>query len=319
MPFTHAVGIDVGKDELVVATRHDNGTSTLPTPFPNTTLGLKRLLVHLRKSAIAPSDPILVESTGPYHVLTAQVLKTAGYNMKVVNPLHSKQIARLSVRKRKTDKVDAINLAFLASQNYGYAYIETKLQRQQKALIRHYYKVKTYAYKLRQHEDYLKTYCKLTFRQSETLGHAAQKLQAQIVQSAATGNALRYLDSIPGISPFLGAVIMSELGDITRFDRIDHIIAFAGLDPQVRQSGGKPGISGKLSKRGSPILRTALYHAAMGAAASNIFKPLYRQYRTRGLAHTEALIILSRKLLKISIALLKHRHTFNPEKIPRSL
>ena len=318
MESMHAVGIDVGKDELVVAIRDNNGISTSPTPFPNSTLGLKGLLVHLTKAAITSVDPILVESTGPYHLLTAQTLKARGFNLKVVNPLHSKQIARHSVRKRKTDKVDSINLAFLASQQYGYVYRETEAERQQKARIRHYYKLKVYSTKLKQHETYLTQFCKLNFHHADLLQRGATALETEILNTASSGNQLRYLDSIPGISPFLGAVILAELGDINRFAHLDQIVAFAGLDPQVKQSGGKPGMHGKLSKRGSATLRTALFHAAMGAAQSKVFKPLYQNYRTRGLAHTEALIVLSRKLLKVSVSLLKHKQMFDPDLVPHS-
>ena len=100
--------------------------------FPNSSLGLK-VSCLLKGNEITEDDPILFESTGPYHWRACRTLADEGYYIKVANPLHTKQIARLSIRKRKTDKVDSQNLAFLASQNYGYRFVETEEMAKKKA------------------------------------------------------------------------------------------------------------------------------------------------------------------------------------------
>lgn len=123
---------------------------------------------------------------------------------------------------------------------------------------------------------------------------------------------IKYLDSIPGVTPFIAACILAELAPLNRFERIEQIIAFAGLDPSVKQTGGKPGNHGKLSKRGSRILRLVLYLAAFGSFNRSMH-PFYDAYRARGLHHTEALCIISRKILRIGIALLRKRREFDPE------
>lgn len=307
-----SAGIDVGKDELVACIRRTDGTSTSPTSFLNNTLGLKALLVHLKNHKIHNSSPILVESTGPYHLQTARFFTTQGYNLKVVNPLHSKQIARLSVRKRKTDKVDATNLAFLASQSYGYQYRETAEQYQLKALVRHYFVLQHAITRLKKHDTYLSQFTQLTAPSGlKSLLTAQQKTQAQILSIVGTGNNLKYLDSIPGISPFLGAVILAELGDWTKFSSVKQVIAFAGLDPQVKQSGGKSPSYSHLSKRGSKILRLALFQAAMGSANSKVFEPYYQKLKNQDRAYAEVLCIMARKILTLSFTLLKKRRVFN--------
>lgn len=308
-----SVGIDVGKDELVACIRRTDGTSTSPTSFLNNTVGLKALLVHLQDYRVSNSSPILVESTDPYHLQTARFFTTQGYNLKVVNPLHSKQIARLSVRKRKTDKVDATNLAFLASQSYGYQYRETAEQYQLKALVRHYFVLQHAITRLKKHDTYLSQFAHLTVPSGlKSLLNAQQQTQEQILSTITTGNNLKYLDSIPGISPFLGAVILAELGDWHKFKSVKQVIAFAGLDPQVKQSGGKSPSYSHLSKRGSKILRLALFQAAMGSANSKVFKPYYRKLKSQNRPYAEVLCIMARKILTLSYTLLRKRRVFDP-------
>ena len=70
----------------------------------------------------------------------------------------------------------------------------------------------------------------------------------------------------PGIGNILGAIIISEIGDISRFDSAVKLVAFAGLDASVKQSGNFIGTQNKISKRGSPYLRRAIWTAANRAS-----------------------------------------------------
>src|SRR3989338_5453265 len=56
--MTQSVGIDVGKEELVACIRDTDGKSAMPAPFPNTSIGLKKLIVHIKKEGISADDPI---------------------------------------------------------------------------------------------------------------------------------------------------------------------------------------------------------------------------------------------------------------------
>lgn len=68
--------------------------------------------------------------------------------------------------------------------------------------------------------------------------------------------------SVPGVGPVLGAAILGEIGDISRFENAKKLRAYAGLDATVYQSGTFEGSRAHLSKRGSPYLRRALWIAA---------------------------------------------------------
>ena len=65
--------------------------------------------------------------------------------------------------------------------------------------------------------------------------------------------------SLPGIQDILTCKFIAELGDISRFTNYKQIVAYAGIDPMIRQSGDKDGLHLKMSKKGNKRLRTILH------------------------------------------------------------
>lgn len=316
---TYAIGIDVGKKELVACIRSSDGLSELPVSFPNSSIGQKRILSYLQKQGIDSNTPILLESTGPYHWQIASALTKNQYRAKVVNPLHTRQIIRYSIRKRKTDKVDASHLAFLASQGYGYPFVETEAMAYRKALIRHYWKLRGTATNHLVHEQYLADFRSIhRFTISSMILKRCEVLKKTIIKEFAKGNDVRYLDSIPGITPFLAICILAEITPLNRFSRIEQLIAFAGLDPSVKQSGGHEPHHGKLSKRGSPALRQVLFLAAFGSFSKKPFNKIYQKYKDQGFHYKTIMCILSRKILRTTYALLKKRESFKEQYLDRT-
>lgn len=310
--MSQSIGIDVGKTELVACVRDTDGKTAIPAPFPNSSVGLQKFLVYLKNNDVSSDDPILLESTGPYHWRAARTLTDEGYFVKIANPIHTKQMARLSIRKRKTDKVDATHLAFLAQQGYGYRFVETEEMAKKKAMIRHYWKLRKSANDQLRHETYLKEYRGINDKSVyEFMVKRCEVLKKAIVKEWSKGNDVKYLDSIPGITPFLAATLLAELLPLERFKTIDQIVAFSGLDPSVKQTGGKSGRHGSISKRGSPVLREALFLAAFGSFQREPMQSLYVRYKGRGLHHNTVLCILGRKILRIAVALLKKRRVFD--------
>lgn len=127
------------------------------------------------------------------------------------------------------------------------------------------------------------------------------------------------IKSIPGIGDTLAPVILSEYGDLTRFQgrRTAHrLLAFAGIDPRVRQSGQWQGRM-KMSKRGSPTLRTALYQAArLVCMRCPEFKAIYDKHRIeRHKHHGVALSHVVRKLLQVIYAITRDNVPFDSAKM----
>lgn len=114
------------------------------------------------------------------------------------------------------------------------------------------------------------------------------------------------IKTIPGVGSVIGAVILGEIGDIERFDNPSKLVAYAGLDASVSQSGEYEASSGKLSKRGSPYLRKALYMAAQRAEFCDpVFHAYYEKKRNEGKHHLVARNAVVRKLCHTIYAILK--------------
>lgn len=123
------------------------------------------------------------------------------------------------------------------------------------------------------------------------------------------------LQEIPGIGPHNAATIRAELGDVSRFSKVDQVIAYAGLEPRTQDSGRYAGQK-RLSKRGPGALRHALYLAALVAARyPPEWRQRYRHLLERGRAKKEALMILSRSLLKVVYHLLRTGASYDPARV----
>lgn len=120
--------------------------------------------------------------------------------------------------------------------------------------------------------------------------------------------------SIPGISYITGAVILGEIGDINRFSNPSKIVAFAGIDASVSQSGNFQSTSSKMSKRGSPYLRKALFQAALVASNCDpVFSAYYSKKRSEGKHHLTAVGAVARKLCYTIYAILKSNQPYRKQ------
>jgi transposase len=121
----------------------------------------------------------------------------------------------------------------------------------------------------------------------------------------------QYLTTIPGISTVLAATILGEIGDIHRFSSLKPLIAFAGLDPTVYQSGHFKASRSTLSKRGSPYLRRAIWLAATTARLHNPdLAAFYRRKRRQGKHHSTAMAAVSHRLLARIYVILKEQRPY---------
>lgn len=124
-----------------------------------------------------------------------------------------------------------------------------------------------------------------------------------------------YLHTIPGIGIIGAATILAEIGDISRFKNSSALVAFAGIDPTVRQSGEFNSAHNHMSKRGSPYLRHAIFLAATTCSFHN--SPLnayYKKKRDQGKHHLTATGAVARKLTTIIYAVLRDSKPYEPKK-----
>lgn len=118
--------------------------------------------------------------------------------------------------------------------------------------------------------------------------------------------------TIPGVSYTLGAMIISEIDDIKKFSNPSKLLAFAGLDPVVKQSGNFQAEHMKISKRGSTYLRYAIYRVAFLIIYNNeTFHNYYLEKRAQGKNHRVALGHVCNKLVRIIFKILTDDIPFN--------
>lgn len=121
------------------------------------------------------------------------------------------------------------------------------------------------------------------------------------------------ITTISGIGPTLGSIIVSEIGDIERFDSSSKLVAYAGLDTSVKQSGEFNASKNRISKRGSSYLRRALWMAAfMSLQCDPALYDYYSRLRARGKSHRCAVTAVARKLTIIVWAILKSKQPYSP-------
>jgi len=114
-----------------------------------------------------------------------------------------------------------------------------------------------------------------------------------------------------GISSTLAATIHAETDPIGDFRTPDQYVAYAGLDPSLHESGDSVHWRGKISKRGSPVLRQALYLAAFVVYRQHeYFHRLYRKHRRQGKHHCSVMVIIARHLARVIWRLLKDDRPF---------
>ena len=107
-----------------------------------------------------------------------------------------------------------------------------------------------------------------------------------------------HIPTIIGIGMVSAATIIAEIEDISRFDSPDKLLAFAGLDPRIYQSGTQS-FKGRMNKKGSVVLRRVLMNCAESLLLYNpVFYAYYKKKRNEGKPHRIALSHVARKLVR---------------------
>jgi transposase len=293
----------------------------------NTEAEIARLL---RNEIPGYAGKVVLESTGRHHLPSAVALAERGFDARVINPLLFRKYSAAAIRKVKSDKRDAEVLAEIAlrEDRLPERYDQTRqtidirkkiallgaLERESQrlsAVMSDYEKTKE-SLKLK-----LSGSEKAVRRITRAITAAQKELEKEVIAAArqdkAVAERVQRYRSIPGVSEYLG--VMAAAAFDPKVDRDDkQWVAFAGLDVSVRESGTWKG-KGKLTKRGNPYLRKRLFSAAWGAVMNDRrFKAYYDELRKNGRTYTEALVIISRKLVRIMFSLERDETDYDERK-----
>jgi transposase len=143
---------------------------------------------------------------------------------------------------------------------------------------------------------------------STTIDEASEEIEK-------TDTLIDNLKTIPGVSDKTIAAVISECGDLNRFPTVAKFIGYLGLFP-TENSSGKSKNTGHLSKRGSSLVKHALYMSATSCLIHNSeLKKLYDIKRSQGKSKKEAIIAVCRKLATIIYSIFRHNKPYNPSRV----
>jgi transposase len=335
----NSIGVDLHKKIITVCVMSDNLSvvvrKTLYCERPEEIVEFFRQFQPFK---------VVVEATASYYWFV-ELVEPLAEKIVLANPNKLRVIAEST---KKTDRLDAQVLAeFLARDMIPQAYMPTPRQRQHRALVRHrqYIRGRMTAVrnKLRRilsdynadRRDLFSVnggpeYTKLValsdadrfvvgqlWADHEHYAKQLDELWSMLKEFAKKAThrekeARAVLKTAPGVGPVTTEVVLSELGDITRFRNAKTVCAYAGLAPVVRQSGGKKSKELAISKQGSGLLRCALVEASWRTVnASPKWKRIYERIAKRS-GGKRAIVAVARKLLCVLYAMLR---TMTPYKV----
>lgn len=312
---TLSAGIDVSRDELVIAYADDRRSIE---HVANTAAAIQRWL-----KSLPAGTRIGLEATGAYHRRVADLAVAAGHVVYVLNP---REVAHYlqSLRSRgKTDVLDACGIArFVRNETaHCHPYIPpTALQRDITTLVQRRHQVMKNRTALRLSfngiGDCTKAVKRLLVAFDELLADIDARLQALVSQDERLAAGRARLATISGIGPLVSTALAVRLSRID-YATSDALVAALGLDPRPKESGQFKGRR-HLSKRGNPEERRLICMAAMCASRTTIWRPILDRLLAKGHPKTAAYCIIARKLLRISLAIWKSGGIYQPQLVGRA-
>jgi transposase len=302
------IGVDVSKDTLDIA----GSPGKAHLSIANGAREIKRWLKTLAQGA-----HVAMESTGRYHQLLAQCAREAGLHVYVLNPKRIWHAARGDGRRSKTDRIDAQVIAKFLHDHIadlhewcpGTALQSEilKLERRRQCVEKHCSAMRSSLQDVDGLDDEL-----AQFEQGLKAMQQAFELRIQLLvdQDDQMARKAALLTTVPTIGPD-GAASLAALFGRVPFKCSDSVVAFVGVDVRASDSGTHRGRR-RLTKVGPAHLRKQVWLMGFVATHTKVYKPFYEALRARGLAFTEAAMILGRRILRIAWAVWRTDKPFDP-------
>jgi transposase len=310
------IGVDIAKKKFDVASlcddKYKHKTFTNDEPgYANFAAWITQLFAH--------DQPLIcMEATGAYSIPLAEFMVNQGYPVSVVNPAKIHAFAKSELSRAKTDKADAKLIARYAAKMEPKLWLPPPEKiRTLQALVR---RVEHLLEMIQMERNRLDT------AEEAIMDSIKSILTALEIELEATRKAIRehidqdpdlksrrdLLMTIPGIADASIAHLLIALSEHHGFINAKQVVAFAGLAPELRESGEWSGKT-HIAKSGDPALRKALYMPALSAWRHN---PVIRQFcmrlKTNGKNGKAIVCAAMRKLIHLSFAILKSGQPFDP-------
>ncbi len=322
--YTLIVGADIAAKTVAIYWEQQTTGKISQLDIEQTEKDFRLLSRQLQRFASPQQTHIVMEATGTYWLRLAFFLHEQGFAVSVINPSQSRDFARTTLRRTKTDAIDAQLLC-----HFGKA-IRPDLWTPPPAIYHQLHQ------NLSLRDDLLKTKIAYTNRlhalrqNPHAQAVVIQRIQAlidnlkaeiaeldQIIEDLLFADhdwacAAHRLLTIPGIGPITTAWLLTTTQAFERCQSPEQAAAFAGLVPHHRHSGTSAKGAGHISG-GHDQLRSVLYMAAGVALQHNpIIKVFYQRLVTRGKIKQVARVAAARKLIHIAWAVVVKEHDFDP-------
>lgn len=322
-PFTaqSILGIDIAKAKLDT---HFQRVGSADKPvhrlYENTPAGHEQVVTWLANQQVGQLH-VCLEATGTYGRAVALRLHQVGYRVSIVNPLRIKRYGESELLRVKTDKSDAALIArFCLTQQPDPWTPPTSQQQQLQDLVRALADLQRLHQQQRCRQqsgpqpEAVATISSSVLTCLETqMESLRQQIEAHILAHESLSGPYHLLLSICGIGKRTAAVLLGELGDLSRFASVRDLVAYVGLAPHLHRSGTSVHGPSPLSKHGHAAIRKALYFPAMSALRHNpAIKAFYQRLRAAGKSKMVALVAAMRKLLHQIYGVLHSGQVFDP-------
>ncbi|MGA7750947.1 MAG: IS110 family transposase, partial [Gallionella sp.] len=303
-------------DEIVVACSEGS--------FPVRKLANQRTALLAFLKSLPAGSRIGMESTGIYHELLASLARQLGFLVFVLNPKDARHYAKGVGLRGKTDRVDAELLARMIAHEHSKLHIRvppSPEQREMARLLKRRAKLSSLRQALGMSLKGLNGFATdlkaLKVRFDQVIARIDQRVKVLIEASPERKQHVTHLSTIYGVGPVVSAALVNTL-EHTPLQTADAFVAFTGLYPGPDDSGQHRG-KRRLSKRGPSELRQLLYLAAMAAKKTKAWKPLFEQYRAKGLSTTACFIILARRIARTAWSMYTYKTEFDPGRLTKGL
>lgn len=318
------VGIDVAKDKFDVSYTVDGQNIFGYSTFTNEKKGIKKFFKQaesILKKQNLQDIHFCMEATGIYHCELCEYLQNSAHIVSVVNPVRTKAFSKSLQLRTKNDKVDSQMIVY-----YAYLHNPPKTPKlpdtikKFRSLVR--YK-ETLVESRTQEIARLKSSLdsdvkqlinkKILFIEKQTRETIA-KIQNLIKENEFLNTQMKLLTSVDCVGERVAWVILAEF----KFEDIESIspkamVAHAGLSPREHSSGSCVKGRSHISRIGNASLRKILFLPALGCVKnSNYFSNFYLHLVERGKPKKVAITAVMRKILLISMGVLKNQVPFDP-------
>jgi len=288
--------------------------------FANTKAGFKKLSKWLSNKG-ADQVWVCLEATGRYGEELAEYFFKAGHQVSVVNPARIKKYAESQLRRNKNDQIDVKVIAdFCRTQEpplwrppVPQKRDLQQMSRRLEALIEQRTRETNRLKSGQECEVVLESLQdSLTFL-DEQIAKLEGSMREHIEQHPDLTEEFELLKSVPGIGDKTASKLMAELPDVSRFDHVGQVVAYAGLSPQQHTSGSSVHKKSRLTKISKQSLKKAMYFPALSAIRFNpIVMALTVRLEERGKEKMVVVGAAMRKLLQIVYGILKSGQHFDP-------